>query len=416
MPDWQERITRDTKPSIRVEHDLRYAAAAPIVRGTPAWADLGCGAGVAAADALGPDALGRVVLVDADADALDQAGRDLQAREVVRVHADLATDAGVAQVREALAAGTPGVVTCFEVIEHLETFVPLAEALIGLGEAGWTVVLSVPNDAFWALENPYHHTMWGEGAFEELRRLLPADAVVARQVPLDGSHLVLESFDGELEVPPVRPRADAVPSHFIAAFGPRARELGARSSVAQADLSSAEGLAAVRAALGDARDGVVSCFEVIEHLESFVGVIELLVELATERDFTIVLSVPNDAFWPIESPWHKTMWGEGSFEELRRLLPADHVVIQQVPLQGSALIPEGADAATPGAFTARGDGVPSHFIAAFGPRAPEVGARSDVAQADLAEQRRWERQREANLAIYEDHITWADRQLAQRQG
>ncbi len=29
MPDWQERITRDTKPAIRVEHDLRYAVAAP---------------------------------------------------------------------------------------------------------------------------------------------------------------------------------------------------------------------------------------------------------------------------------------------------------------------------------------------------------------------------------------------------
>jgi hypothetical protein len=92
------------------------------------------------------------------------------------------------------------------------------------------------------------------------------------------------------------------------------------------------------------------------------------------------------------------------------------VVIAQVPLQGSALIPEGVLPAPAGAFAALGNGVPSHFIAAFGPGRAEVGARSAVAQADLAEQRRWERQREANLAIYEDHITWADRQLAQRQG
>jgi SAM-dependent methyltransferase len=235
MPDWQERITRDTKPSIRVEHDLRYAAAAPIVRGSSAWADLGCGAGVAAADALGDEALGRVILVDADADALDQAGRDLRARETVRVEADLSTEAGVAAVRAAL-GDTPGVITCFEVIEHLESFVPLVDALVELAAAGWTVVLSVPNDAFWALENPYHHTMWGEGAFDELRRLLPADAAIAHQVPLDGSHLVLETFAGVLDVPAVAPRADAVPSHFIAAFGPQAGLLASRALAIPSDL------------------------------------------------------------------------------------------------------------------------------------------------------------------------------------
>jgi SAM-dependent methyltransferase len=233
MADWQERITRDTKPSIRVEHDLRYAVAAPLVQGAPTWVDLGCGAGVAAADALGQAQLGRVVLVDADADALDQAGRDLRARETARVQADLSTDEGVAAVRAALGE-TPGVITCFEVVEHLTSFVPLIGALIELAEQGWTVVLSVPNDAFWALENPYHETMWGEGAFEELRRLLPQDAVVARQIPLDGSHLVID--DRPLDVPPVAPRPDAVPSHFLAAFGPRGGELVPRALAIPSDL------------------------------------------------------------------------------------------------------------------------------------------------------------------------------------
>jgi SAM-dependent methyltransferase len=233
MADWQERITRDTKPSIRVEHDLRYAVAAPLVQSAPTWVDLGCGAGVAAADALGEAPLGRVVLVDADADALDQAGRDLRARDTARVQADLATDEGVAAVRAAL-DGTPGVITCFEVVEHLKTFVPLISALIELAESGWTVVLSVPNDAFWALENPYHETMWGEGAFEELRRLLPEDAVVAKQIPLDGSHLVIDG--APLELPPVTPRPDAIPSHFLAAFGPRAAELTPRALAIPSDL------------------------------------------------------------------------------------------------------------------------------------------------------------------------------------
>jgi hypothetical protein len=128
-----------------------------------------------------------------------------------------------------------------------------------------------------------------------------------------------------------------------------------------------------------------------------------------------MLSVPNDAFWPIESPWHKTMWGEGSFEELRRLLPSEHVVLQQVPLQGSALTPAGAAPVAPDVLAAREDPVASHLIAAFGPNCGELAPQSRVAMADLAAQRKWERQREANLASYEDRILWADEQLAKRR-
>jgi hypothetical protein len=263
--EWQERITRETPPSVRAEHDLRYGLAAQLVKGTGTWLDLGCGAGVAAAGALQGEGPDRAVLVEALAEAV----RAVPAGEAVRVEADLA------------------------------------------GEAG---------------------------------------------------------------------------------------------------------LQAVRAALGDARDGVATCFEVIEHLERYTGVVELLIELAAERGFTALLSVPNDAFWPIESPWHQTMWGEGSFEELRRLLPADHVVARQVPLQGSCLVLDGAPVADPGAIPAREDAVPSHFVAAFGPRCRELSPRSAVIQADLAAQRRWERQREANLAFYEDRIRWAQKEFGEWRG
>jgi 2-polyprenyl-3-methyl-5-hydroxy-6-metoxy-1,4-benzoquinol methylase len=267
--EWQERITGETPPSIRIEHELRYAIAAPLIRAASTWLDLGAGAGVAAAAALDGEGPARAVLVDASADALSEAERDVRADETVTVEADLASEAG---------------------------------------------------------------------------------------------------------------------------------------------------LNAVRAALGEARDGVATCFEVIEHLESFIGVVELLVELSDERGFTVVLSVPNDAFWPIESPWHTTMWGEGSFEELRRLLPGEHVVAQQVPLQGSSIVPEGTPALEPPGFVVREDAVASHFIAAFGPRRREVVARSAVSQADLAGQRRWERQREANLAFYEDRIQWAQREFGEWRG
>jgi SAM-dependent methyltransferase len=266
MPEWQERITRDTHPAIRIEHELRYAVAAPLIRQSPVWLDLGCGAGVGAAAALQGEGPPRAVLADASAEALEQAAREVPAGEAIPV---------------------------------------------------------------------------------------------------------------------------------------------------QADLDTVQGLQAVRRALVDLRGGCATCFEVIEHLESFVGAVELLVELAEQRGFTVVLSVPNDAFWPIESPWHQTMWGEGSFEELRRLLPAEHVVARQVPLQGSSIVPEGAAAPPPPAFVPREDAVPSHYLAAFGPRCRELGPVSAAVQADLAEQRRWERQREANLAVYEDRIQWAANEFAQ---
>jgi SAM-dependent methyltransferase len=238
MPEWQERLTRDTKPSIRAEHDLRYAAAAPLIASAPVWVDLGCGAGVAAADALGATFSGHAVLVDAAQDALDEAAATLDAATITPLRADLADEADVARARLAiLAAGTDGCVTCFEVIEHLPTFVPVLELMSELAtEHGYTAVLSVPNDAFWAMQNPFHETMWGEGAFEELRRLLPAQHVVAKQVPLTGSAVVLEEGARDLDVAPVTVQADRVPSHFIAAFGARCTELVPRTFVTAADL------------------------------------------------------------------------------------------------------------------------------------------------------------------------------------
>jgi hypothetical protein len=110
------------------------------------------------------------------------------------------------------------------------------------------------------------------------------------------------------------------------------------------------------------------------------------------------------------------MWGEGAFEELRRLLPAEHVVAKQLPLQGSAIVPDGADALAPPGFRAQAEAVPSHYLVAFGPRCREIGALSAVAPADLAAQRRWERQREANLAFYEDRIVWAQREFGEWRG
>lgn len=237
MPDWEERITRDTEPALRVEHELRYELAAPVVAASALWCDLGCGNGVAAARALTQGHPRAAVLADVAGDALAQARTALELDDVTTVEADLASEDGVAQVRAAILERTgdgPGCVTCFETIEHLETFVPLVVMLAELAEQhGFTVVLSVPNDAFWALENPYHQTMWGEGSFEELRRLLPGDALVLKQVELRGSALVAEATE-HITSAAVDP--GGVPSHFVAAFGPDAGRLSPGARVTQADL------------------------------------------------------------------------------------------------------------------------------------------------------------------------------------
>jgi hypothetical protein len=98
------------------------------------------------------------------------------------------------------------------------------------------------------------------------------------------------------------------------------------------------------------------------------------------------------------------MWSEGAFEELRRLLPADHLALRQVALQGSAIVLEnGADERTVAVGVDPG-GVPSHLIVAFGPEAERVAAGAHVVQVDLEEERLWVRQREAHLSVLEAEV------------
>jgi hypothetical protein len=238
-PDWEERISRDTNPVICIEHVTRYRMAVPMIRDSPVWCDLGCGNGIAAAGALGDPFGGRAVLVDVAEDALRQAEREIEAARSVIVVADLTVAAELQRVRDAVldedVAG--GCITCFEVVEHLANFVPLVEMVVELSERhGFTVALSVPNDAFWSLENPFHVTKWGEGAFEELRRVLPAEHVVAHQYALQGSVGLIDSENREAQTVTVEPAPVPVPTHFLVAFGPAAGRFSGAADVAGTDL------------------------------------------------------------------------------------------------------------------------------------------------------------------------------------
>jgi hypothetical protein len=166
-------------------------------------------------------------------------------------------------------------------------------------------------------------------------------------------------------------------------------------------------VATVRGALAEhAGDGhgVITCFEAVEHLAAFGPLVQMLAELSERHGFTVLVSVPNDAFWSVDNPHHQTVWGEGAFEELVRLLPAGHVRLSQVPLQGSAVVRGEADPELRSVEAALDPGgVPSHMLVAFGPRREELDPGAAVAQVDLQEQRRWERQREADLIFMKDY-------------
>lgn len=240
MPDWQERITRETAPSIWLEHELRYHLVAPLVAASTVWADLGCGTGLAARAAVAGGGPARVVLVDMQEDVVASAERELGLANVQGMVADLADPAALARIGDALLAHDgERIVTCFEVVEHLSSFLPLLDWSTALARNGAaTFVISVPNDAFWAIENPYHATAWSEGAFEELRRLLPPEHSVLRQVALVGSamvdprageesHELLVQVGGEM----------AVATHFIAAYGPHHHDLRRGAIAGQTDLA-----------------------------------------------------------------------------------------------------------------------------------------------------------------------------------
>jgi len=239
MSDWQERITRETAPAIRAEHELRYRLVAPLVETAGVWADLGCGGGLAAAAAFGGSRPEHAVLVDLAENVVAEAARELAVPDTRQLAADLSDAVALRRVAETLLQFEgERIVTCFEVVEHLSTFIPLLEwsgALAGDGAA--TFVISVPNDAFWSLENPYHTASWGEGAFEQLRLLLPGEHTLLRQVALTGS--AVAEWDAGPEVHQITAEVrgeSAVATHFIAAFGPRHHDLQRAAIAVQVDL------------------------------------------------------------------------------------------------------------------------------------------------------------------------------------
>jgi hypothetical protein len=147
-------------------------------------------------------------------------------------------------------------------------------------------------------------------------------------------------------------------------------------------------------------DAVIVCAGVLERLAGFVELVEALVALSAERGATVVLSVPNDAFSDNAAAMRRSAWGEGTVDELRRLLPDDHVLLHEVVLRGAALVAAGQDAGLP--VTVNVDPratVPVSYVLVFGPRAAAVAPAATAVAADLRAERARDRERTAELEV-----------------
>ena len=201
---------RDTDPAARVERDARRHVAAGL-GGRGAWVDLRAEDGPAAGD---PPPEGATPLTSA-----------------------FAGDDELAAVREA--AGQGGLVTVFDTVEHVPSFAALVQLLVELAETqDATVVVGVPNDAVGDGGAPEgRRTTWDEGAFAELRSMLPADHAVWHQLALRGTAVVPDGHEG-LHEGAVALTDDGVPVAFLAVFGPLAGELAPAVGVVQADVAA----------------------------------------------------------------------------------------------------------------------------------------------------------------------------------
>ena len=243
MSGWDADDDGGTRGPRRAQAQVRYGLVAPLVAGAPLWVDLGCGLGADAHPALAGGAPRRAVLIDNVAGAADEAraALGLPAATTTCVTADLETDEGLRAVRDAAGELSDGaVITCFDTLGALGSFVGVVDLLADAAQRGATVVLSVPDHQYVALEDPLGRgpsprTMWGPGAVAELRRLLPEPQTTLRQVALAGSAIVPEAVDAGVALAPVEIPAALPGVHLVLAAGPRAPELAPQAAVVPAD-------------------------------------------------------------------------------------------------------------------------------------------------------------------------------------
>jgi hypothetical protein len=155
---------------------------------------------------------------------------------------------------------------------------------------------------------------------------------------------------------------------------------------------------ALRAAVAQAEDALVTALDVLERLPDYVALVDTLVELGEEHGATVVLAVPDHGNVD-EAPTTPPVFTPGAVDELRRLLPAGHVVLRQVPIRGAAIVAADAGTERHALDVAVTPAAPTHHVLAFGPRASSLTGVAAAEQADATSELARLRGLEADAAL-----------------
>ena len=193
--------------------------------------DLGCGNGfgLKILQFYAPNSI--LYGCDISDEALAEAARHLGTASTVRLlQMDLTRIETYGAIESLLRVhqGTRRILVCFEIVEHLNDFKSLIAFLDQQVTNGVEAFLSVPNDEFWGVQNPFHKNMMGEESLSELMQLFDNTPRLYKQYPIQGAtilpagvtELTEDQIIGKLLPQFVERRQSlSIPSHFILHLG-----------------------------------------------------------------------------------------------------------------------------------------------------------------------------------------------------
>jgi SAM-dependent methyltransferase len=245
---FEERIDpAQSRLNLLAEHFVRYELVCQFTDAGCAFFDLGCGNGfgLMALQALKSHSI--LYGIDVSEAALTRAaqivGNDPRIR-LMRLDLSQLHSYEAIEILMNAHDGSPRVLICFEVVEHLDDFKALAAFVSRQVQRGVQAFLSVPNDAFWGTQNHFHKCMFGEDSLLEFAQLFESAPKIYKQYPIQGSTIlphntsVLEEDEVVGRLLPKflgRSHLFSTPSHFILHFGhagPNPASIPARLSIA----------------------------------------------------------------------------------------------------------------------------------------------------------------------------------------
>lgn len=226
---FEERIDASQSASnLLVEHLIRYELVAQMTAcSSCTYFDLGCGTGfgLKVLQSQVPNSVlyGFDIADEALARAASYLGKGSSLR-LLRIDLTRSESYGAIENFVKVHQESRRVLICFEAVEHLDDFRSLIAFVNRQVQNGAEAFLSVPNDAFWGVHNPFHKNMFGEESLPELMQLFDNPPKLHKHYPMQGAtilpdavrELTEDQIAGKL-LPQFLDRSQcvSVPSHFI---------------------------------------------------------------------------------------------------------------------------------------------------------------------------------------------------------